>query len=115
MSFYALVKQGKVLGFRDNVDEQSLALAERTALVAWAGEPIDIYEVEGHMPHDAGVAMARLEAWLAANPSAEPVCTVRAEDAEDSGRPSYDSLESTGCYRRTEGEPGSSGFFSSVG
>jgi hypothetical protein len=114
--FYALVMQGKVLGFRDNVDEQSLALAERTALVAWAGEPIDIYEVEGHMPHDAGVAMARLELWLTSNPSAEPVCTVRAEeDAEDSGRPSYDSLETTGCFQRSSGEPGSSGFFSSVG
>lgn len=114
--FYALVMQGKVLGFRDNVDEQSLALAERTALVAWAGEPIDIYEVEGHMPHDAGVAMGLLERWLAAHPEAEPVSTVRAEeDAEDSGRESYESLETTGCYRRTEGEPGSSGFFSSVG
>jgi hypothetical protein len=115
VSFYALVMDGKVLGFRDHIDELSLGLAERTAAVMWTEAPIAIYQVEARMPQDADRAMPLLERFLRDNPDLEPVsvvdCEVAPEGEDDEDHPHADV---TGCYKRVDGEPGKSGFFASV-
>jgi hypothetical protein len=115
-TFYALVQDQRVLGFRDNVGEHSLGEAERTALVFGIGT--EIYEIEGALPSQPDSIIGQVQeaiegqrpvAWIGVDENDLPQASSELEEVEEE----YASADQTGVFRSIRA-PSESGMYRSV-